>query len=159
MSFCSSSSVCLETAPSSAKRKSRKYCSLILVLAFNLARLKGLPLDLVWRLILSVEGPKVCFYTEEFRGAASFRGNLEEPISAYQVKSLVEVTKWDVQWISMFSIFFLVVIWWRVSYQLWIVWHGKQNVTLESLFASTWRSLKGTRAKSFPAMLRSEMPR
>lgn len=36
---------------------------------------------------------------------------------------------------------------------------GKQNVTLESLFASTWRSLKATRAKSFPAMLRSEMPR
>ena len=43
MSCCSLSAECLITASSSAKRKFRKCFSRIVVLAFNLARLKNLP--------------------------------------------------------------------------------------------------------------------
>ena len=148
MSFCSSSSECVIIATSSVTSKGRSH-NTHASLHFVCRRYQK------W----SHHKPQ-CLISRSFGGQPVFGGILEEPISAYRVKGLDEVTKWDVQWLSLFSTFFLVVIWWRISYQLWIFWHGKQmwpwiNFALQTLGKSSRRRDQ----RVFLVMLRSEMPR
>ena len=132
MSFCSSSSECVIIATSLATSKGRSH-NTHASLHFVCRRYQK------W----SHQKPQ-CLISRSFGRQPVFGGILEEPISAYPVKGLDEVPKWDVQWLSLFSTFFLVVIWWRISYQLWIFWHGKKmwpwiNFALQTLGKSSSR--------------------